>query len=102
MSATADMAGRLASDISTAEAEYRRMKQREAWRRRILPCLGIALGIAATTTVFGVAYGVLFRPLPFTEPERIVLIDGWNEQFAGRPVRSVASGLRPSRGSRRR
>jgi putative ABC transport system permease protein len=52
----------------------------------IVAILTIALGIAATTTVFGVAYGVLFRPLPFSDPDRIVLIEGWSEQFAGRPV----------------
>ena len=36
--------------------------------------LTLALGIGATTTVFSVVYGVLFRPLPFPGADRLVQI----------------------------
>src|SRR5436190_24355561 len=50
---------------------------RSLWRMRGVASIAVAtlaLGIAATTTMFSAAYAALLRPLPFADPDRLVLL----------------------------
>jgi putative ABC transport system permease protein len=50
---------------------------RTFWKRPAFASASVvtlALGIGATTAIFSVVYGVLLKPLPFPEPERLVTL----------------------------
>jgi putative ABC transport system permease protein len=57
----------------------------------------IALGIGAATAIFGVVYGVVLRPLPFHEPERLVSISMSRGQAQLYPTAADAADLRQLR-----
>jgi len=54
--------------------------------------LTLALGIGATTAVFSVAHAVLFRPLPFPEPDRIVHVWETNPEWSAEGRNPVSTG----------
>src|SRR6266550_401095 len=62
------------------------------WRRSqvMIPIVTLALGIGANTAIFSLVRGVILRPLPFNEPERLIGIreskvgEGHNNPMAWR------------------
>jgi putative ABC transport system permease protein len=48
----------------------------------LVAVITLALGIAATTAIFSVVYGLFFAPLPYHKPDRLVMV--WEYEHANR------------------
>jgi putative ABC transport system permease protein len=81
----------LADTLATAPGEHfhmlmsdiryslRTLRKTPAFAAAVLTT--IALGIGATTAIYSLVHTVLLRPLPFTEPDRLVRISETNESL---------------------
>jgi len=79
---------RLRSFLQDLRYGWRSLRRRPSFTTTAVVTL--ALGIAATTTVFSAIHSFLLRPLPFAQPEQLVLVWGTNLKD-GQP-RDVISG----------
>jgi hypothetical protein len=78
----------------SAPVQTLRIALRQLWKAPgfSLPVvLTLALGIGAATAFFSLIEGVLLRPLPFHEPERLMLI---GDHLGGRDGIGVTAGDR--------
>src|SRR5262245_4569497 len=48
--------------------------------------IALALGIGANTAIFSVVHGVVLRPLPFPEQEKLLFIGEWSQQVPNMSV----------------
>src|SRR5215475_12612056 len=57
----------------------------------IVAALALSLGIGSTTAIFSVVYATLFEPMPFVNPDQLVIV--WSRINGGRNVVSAADYL---------
>jgi putative ABC transport system permease protein len=78
-------------DHLLADLRYTLRQLRRSAVFTVISVSTLALGIGANTALFGIVDAVLLRPLPYTDPDRVVMV--WEDSsFAGFPKNTPAPG----------
>ena len=79
-----------ALQIFSRDVRYACRAMRRTPAFAVVALVTLALGIGVTTAVFSVFYAVLMRPLPYGNPEQLVL--AWSNYRSGGAGRRFLSG----------
>jgi putative ABC transport system permease protein len=71
-------------DEFSSDVKYALRQLRAAPGFTLVATVTLALGIGANSAMFALADAALFRPLPFGDPDRLVIVDEWGPQQAAR------------------